>query len=78
MFYRLSMSIECVEVFFKIAGSGILGVGFFGFKNDLEDYDVDFDFEVLMKIVYGYLVFDWVDKDKEVIKLEFNNYKDYV
>ncbi|TEA41933.1 hypothetical protein DBR06_SOUSAS26810026, partial [Sousa chinensis] len=77
MFYRLSMPIECAEVFSKTAAGGIPGAGLFGPKNDLEDYDVDSDFEVLMKTAHGHLVPDRVDKDKEVTKPEFNNHKDY-
>uniref|UniRef100_A0A9L0TG55 Ryanodine receptor 2 n=1 Tax=Equus caballus TaxID=9796 RepID=A0A9L0TG55_HORSE len=77
MFYRLSMPIECAEVFSKTAGSGIPGAGLFGPKNDLEDYDADSDFEVLMKTAHGHLVPDRVDKDKEATKPEFNNHKDY-
>uniref|UniRef100_A0A8C4L8H4 Ryanodine receptor 2 n=1 Tax=Equus asinus asinus TaxID=83772 RepID=A0A8C4L8H4_EQUAS len=77
MFYRLSMPIECAEVFSKTAGGGIPGAGLFGPKNDLEDYDADSDFEVLMKTAHGHLVPDRVDKDKEATKPEFNNHKDY-
>ncbi|XP_022408783.1 ryanodine receptor 2 isoform X6 [Delphinapterus leucas] len=77
MFYRLSMPIECAEVFSKTAAGGIPGAGLFGPKNDLEDYDVDSDFEVLMKTAHGHLVPDRVDKDKEATKPEFNNHKDY-
>uniref|UniRef100_A0A452GAX0 Ryanodine receptor 2 n=1 Tax=Capra hircus TaxID=9925 RepID=A0A452GAX0_CAPHI len=77
MFYRLSMPIECAEVFSKTAAGGIPGTGLFGPKNDLEDYDVDSDFEVLMKTAHGHLVPDRGDKDKEATKPEFNNHKDY-
>uniref|UniRef100_A0A8C0DRH6 Ryanodine receptor 2 n=1 Tax=Balaenoptera musculus TaxID=9771 RepID=A0A8C0DRH6_BALMU len=77
MFYRLSMPIECAEVFSKTAAGGIPGASLFGPKNDLEDYDVDSDFEVLMKTAHGHLVPDRVDKDKEATKPEFNNHKDY-
>ncbi|KAF4018765.1 hypothetical protein G4228_010619 [Cervus hanglu yarkandensis] len=77
MFYRLSMPIECAEVFSKPAAGGIPGTGLFGPKNDLEDYDVDSDFEVLMKTAHGHLVPDRGDKDKEAAKPEFNNHKDY-
>lgn len=52
------------------------GTGLFG-PNDLEDYDVDSDFEVLMKTAHGHLVPDRGDKDKEATKPEFNNHKDY-
>nr|XP_037842113.1 ryanodine receptor 2 isoform X10 [Chlorocebus sabaeus] len=77
MFYRLSMPIECAEVFSKTVAGGLPGAGLFGPKNDLEDYDADSDFEVLMKTAHGHLVPDRVDKDKEATKPEFNNHKDY-
>uniref|UniRef100_A0A2I3GX59 Ryanodine receptor 2 n=1 Tax=Nomascus leucogenys TaxID=61853 RepID=A0A2I3GX59_NOMLE len=77
MFYRLSMPIECAEVFSKTVAGGLSGAGLFGPKNDLEDYDADSDFEVLMKTAHGHLVPDRVDKDKEATKPEFNNHKDY-
>ncbi|XP_072679041.1 ryanodine receptor 2 [Canis lupus baileyi] len=77
MFYRLSMPIECAEVFSKTVAGGLPGTGLFGPKNDLEDYDADSDFEVLMKTAHGHLVPDRVDKDKEATKPEFNNHKDY-
>nr|XP_045007932.1 ryanodine receptor 2 isoform X5 [Jaculus jaculus] len=77
MFYRLSMPIECAEVFSKTMAGGLSGAGLFGPKNDLEDYDVDSDFEVLMKTAHGHLVPDRIDKDKETPKPEFNNHKDY-
>ncbi|XP_006872072.1 PREDICTED: ryanodine receptor 2 [Chrysochloris asiatica] len=77
MFYRLSMPIECAEVFSKTATGGLPGAGLFGPKNDLEDYDADSDFEVLMKTAHGHLVPDRVDKEKEAPKSEFNNHKDY-
>ncbi|MEJ1284490.1 hypothetical protein NN561_015475 [Cricetulus griseus] len=77
MFYRLSMPIECAEVFSKTVAGGLPGAGLYGPKNDLEDYDVDSDFEVLMKTAHGHLVPDRIDKDKETPKPEFNNHKDY-
>ncbi|XP_075412509.1 ryanodine receptor 2 [Tenrec ecaudatus] len=77
MFYRLSMPIECAEVFSKPATGGLPGASFFGPKNDLEDFDADSDFEVLMKTAHGHLVPDRVDKEKETTKSEFNNHKDY-
>ncbi|XP_035136412.2 ryanodine receptor 2 isoform X12 [Callithrix jacchus] len=77
MFYRLSMPIECAEVFSKTVPGGLPGAGLFGPKSDLEDYDADSDFEVLMKTAHGHLVPDRVDKDKEATKPEFNNHKDY-
>ncbi|KAM8814823.1 ryanodine receptor 2 isoform 1-T1 [Rhynchonycteris naso] len=77
MFYRLSMPIECAEVFSRAPAGGLPGPGLFGPKNELEDYDVDSDFEVLMKTAHGHLVPDRVDKDKEATKQEFNNHKDY-
>uniref|UniRef100_A0A7M4FJ88 Ryanodine receptor 2 n=1 Tax=Crocodylus porosus TaxID=8502 RepID=A0A7M4FJ88_CROPO len=45
MFFRLSMPIECAEVFSKTPAGGLPGSGLFGPKNDLEDYDADSDFE---------------------------------
>ncbi|XP_059686655.1 ryanodine receptor 2 [Gavia stellata] len=45
MFFRLSMPIECAEVFSRSAAGGLPGSGLFGPKNDLEDYDADSDFE---------------------------------
>uniref|UniRef100_A0A8B9SCG5 Ryanodine receptor 2 n=1 Tax=Apteryx owenii TaxID=8824 RepID=A0A8B9SCG5_APTOW len=57
MFFRLSMPIECAEVFSRTAAGGLPGTGLFGPKNDLEDYDADSDFEVLMKTAHGHLVF---------------------
>jgi ryanodine receptor 2 len=77
MFYRLSMPIECAEVFSKTVPGGLPGAGLFGPKSDLEDYDADSDFEVLMKTAHGHLVPDRIDKDKEATKPEFNNHKDY-
>ncbi|KAL1784292.1 ryanodine receptor 2 [Sigmodon hispidus] len=77
MFYRLSMPIECAEVFSKTVTGGLPGAGLYGPKNDLEDYDMDSDFEVLMKTAHGHLVPDRIDKDKETPKPEFNNHKDY-
>ncbi|XP_031824383.1 ryanodine receptor 2 isoform X11 [Sarcophilus harrisii] len=77
MFYRLSMPIECAEVFSKTAAGGLPGNSLFGPKNDLEDYDADSDFEVLMKTAHGHLVPDRVEKEKEATKPEFNNHKDY-
>lgn len=77
MFYRLSMPIECAEVFSRPAAGALPGAGLFGPKNDLEDYDVDSDFEVLMKTAHGHLVPDRADKDKDTPKPEFNNHKDY-
>ncbi|KAM5301819.1 ryanodine receptor 2 isoform 4-T4 [Glossophaga mutica] len=77
MFYRLSMPIECAEVFSRPAAGALPGAGLFGPKNDLEDYDVDSDFEVLMKTAHGHLVPDRADKDKDAPKPEFNNHKDY-
>ncbi|KAK7820066.1 hypothetical protein U0070_022598 [Myodes glareolus] len=71
MFYRLSMPIECAEVFSKTVAGGLPGAGLYGPKNDLEDYDVDSDFEVLMKTAHGHLVPDRLDKDKETPKPEF-------
>lgn len=77
MFFRLSMPIECAEVFSKTPAGGLPGSGLFGPKNDLEDYDADSDFEVLMKTAHGHLVPDRVEREKEAAKPEFNNHKDY-
>ncbi|XP_074846207.1 ryanodine receptor 2 isoform X10 [Carettochelys insculpta] len=76
MFYRLSMPIECAEVFSKTTAGGLPGTSFFGPKSDLEDYDADSDFEVLMKTAHGHLVPDRTEKEKEATKMEFNNHKD--
>uniref|UniRef100_A0A8C3R4K8 Ryanodine receptor 2 n=1 Tax=Cyanoderma ruficeps TaxID=181631 RepID=A0A8C3R4K8_9PASS len=76
MFFRLSMPIECAEVFSRSAAGGLPGSGLFGPKNDLEDYDADSDFEVLMKTAHGHLVPDRTEKD--ATKPELNNHKDYV
>ncbi|XP_053238593.1 ryanodine receptor 2 isoform X14 [Podarcis raffonei] len=75
MFYRLSMPIECAEVFSKMPGGGVPSSGRLGPKNDLDDYDADSDFEVLMKTAHGHLVPDRIEK--EAVKSEFNNHKDY-
>ncbi|XP_062831265.1 ryanodine receptor 2 isoform X6 [Anolis carolinensis] len=75
MFYRLSMPIECAEVFAKMPGGGVPNSNLFGPKNDMDDFDADSDFEVLMKTAHGHLVSDRVEK--EVAKAEFNNHKDY-
>uniref|UniRef100_A0A8D0HN71 Ryanodine receptor 2 n=1 Tax=Sphenodon punctatus TaxID=8508 RepID=A0A8D0HN71_SPHPU len=77
VFYRLSMPIECAEVFSKISAGGLPGTNLFGPKNDLDDYDADSDFEVLMKTAHGHLVPDRIEKEKETNKSEFNNHKDY-
>ncbi|NXH47069.1 RYR2 protein, partial [Dicaeum eximium] len=76
MFFRLSMPIECAEVFSRSAAGGLPGSTLFGPKNDLEDYDADSDFEVLMKTAHGHLVPDRTEKD--ATKPELNNHKDYV
>ncbi|XP_074945907.1 ryanodine receptor 2 [Phalacrocorax aristotelis] len=76
MFFRLSMPIECAEVFSRSPAGGLPGSGLFGPKNDLEDYDADSDFEVLMKTAHGHLVPDRTEKD--ATKPELNNHKDYV
>lgn len=75
MFYRLSMPIECAEVFSKMPGGGLPSSSLFGPKTDLDDYDADSDFEVLMKTAHGHLVPDRAEK--EALKSEFNNHKDY-
>ncbi|XP_066850084.1 ryanodine receptor 2 isoform X2 [Anser cygnoides] len=78
MFFRLSMPIECAEVFSRTAAGGLPGTGLFGPKNDLEDYDADSDFEVLMKTAHGHLVPDRTEREKDATKSELNNHKDYV
>ncbi|NXC32298.1 RYR2 protein, partial [Campylorhamphus procurvoides] len=78
MFFRLSMPIECAEVFSRSAAGGLPGSGLFGPKNDLEDYDADSDFEVLMKTAHGHLVPDRAEREKDGTKPELNNHKDYV
>ncbi|XP_057876325.1 ryanodine receptor 2 isoform X2 [Melospiza georgiana] len=78
MFFRLSMPIECAEVFSRSAAGGLPGSGLFGPKNDLEDYDADSDFEVLMKTAHGHLVPDRTEREKDASKPELNNHKDYV
>ncbi|XP_051471006.1 ryanodine receptor 2 [Apus apus] len=78
MFFRLSMPIECAEVFSRSATGGLPGTGLFAPKNDLEDYDADSDFEVLMKTAHGHLVPDRTEREKDATKPELNNHKDYV
>ncbi|XP_066171777.1 ryanodine receptor 2 isoform X3 [Sylvia atricapilla] len=78
MFFRLSMPIECAEVFSRSAAGGLPGSGLFAPKNDLEDYDADSDFEVLMKTAHGHLVPDRTEREKDATKPELNNHKDYV
>ncbi|NXU18458.1 RYR2 protein, partial [Pardalotus punctatus] len=78
MFFRLSMPIECAEVFSRSAAGGLPGSGLFGPKNDLEDYDADSDFEVLMKTAHGHLAPDRTEREKDATKPELNNHKDYV
>ncbi|XP_058657166.1 ryanodine receptor 2 [Ammospiza caudacuta] len=78
MFFRLSMPIECAEVFSRSPAGGLPGSGLFGPKNDLEDYDADSDFEVLMKTAHGHLVPDRTEREKDATKPELNNHKDYV
>ncbi|XP_009462130.1 PREDICTED: ryanodine receptor 2 [Nipponia nippon] len=78
MFFRLSMPIECAEVFSRSAAGGLPGSGLFGPKNDLEDYDADSDFEVLMKTAHGHLVPDRTEREKDATKPELNNHKDYI
>uniref|UniRef100_A0A663N3J0 Ryanodine receptor 2 n=1 Tax=Athene cunicularia TaxID=194338 RepID=A0A663N3J0_ATHCN len=68
MFFRLSMPIECAEVFSRSAAGGLPGSGLFGPKNDLEDYDADSDFEVLMKTAHGHLVPDRTEREKDTTK----------
>uniref|UniRef100_A0A8C2U1P0 Ryanodine receptor 2 n=1 Tax=Coturnix japonica TaxID=93934 RepID=A0A8C2U1P0_COTJA len=78
MFFRLSMPIECAEVFSRTAAGGLPGTGLFGPKNDLDDYDADSDFEVLMKTAHGHLAADRTEREKDATKPELNNHKDYV
>ncbi|XP_021246752.1 ryanodine receptor 2 isoform X7 [Numida meleagris] len=78
MFFRLSMPIECAEVFSRTAAGGLPGTGLYGPKNDLEDYDADSDFEVLMKTAHGHLAADRTEREKDATKPELNNHKDYV
>uniref|UniRef100_A0A8C6KAB8 Uncharacterized protein n=1 Tax=Melopsittacus undulatus TaxID=13146 RepID=A0A8C6KAB8_MELUD len=68
MFFRLSMPIECAEVFSRSAAGGLPGTGFFSPKNDLEDYDADSDFEVLMKTAHGHLAPDRTEREKDATK----------
>uniref|UniRef100_A0A8D0E9V2 Ryanodine receptor 2 n=1 Tax=Salvator merianae TaxID=96440 RepID=A0A8D0E9V2_SALMN len=75
MFFRLSMPVECAEVFSKMPGGAVPSSNLFGAKNEFDDYDADSDFEVLMKTAHGHLVPDRVEK--EPVKSEFNNHKDY-
>ncbi|XP_041105563.1 ryanodine receptor 2-like [Polyodon spathula] len=75
-FYRLSMPVECAESFTRTAG-GSLSSSFFSPKKDLEDFDADSDFEVLMKTAHGHLGSIGPEKEKESLKDEFNNHKDY-
>uniref|UniRef100_A0A669P4X7 Ryanodine receptor 2 n=1 Tax=Phasianus colchicus TaxID=9054 RepID=A0A669P4X7_PHACC len=78
MFFRLSMPIECAEVFSRTTAGGLPGTGLFGPKNDLEDYDADSDFEVLMKTAHGHLAADRTEREKDATKPELNNHKDFV
>ncbi|RXM31020.1 hypothetical protein EOD39_7372, partial [Acipenser ruthenus] len=75
-FYRLSMPVECAESFTRTAG-GNLSSSFFSPKKNLEDFDADSDFEVLMKTAHGHLGSNGPEKEKESLKDEFNNHKDY-
>nr|XP_014340342.1 PREDICTED: ryanodine receptor 2 [Latimeria chalumnae] len=76
-FYRLSMPIECAEVFSRSTGGSLPSASFFSPKTDLEDYDADSDFEVLMKTAHGHLTSNGQEKEREIAKPEFNNHKDY-
>ncbi|MGH0130667.1 UNVERIFIED_CONTAM: hypothetical protein FKN15_003166 [Acipenser sinensis] len=75
-FFRLSMPVECAESFTRTAG-GSLSSSFFSPKKDLENFDADSDFEVLMKTAHGHLGSNGPEKEKESLKDEFNNHKDY-
>ncbi|KAG5262307.1 hypothetical protein AALO_G00273740 [Alosa alosa] len=74
VFYRLSMPIECAEVFCKSPGSTVPSNGrFFSSKKELEDLETESDFEVLMKSSHGHMGSNGPEKDTD----EFNNHKDY-
>nr|XP_015218325.1 PREDICTED: ryanodine receptor 2 isoform X6 [Lepisosteus oculatus] len=76
VFYRLSMPIECAETFAKPPGGTLpSGGGFFSPQKDLDDFDTDSDFEVLMKTAHGHLGSNGPEREKD--KDEFNNHKDY-
>uniref|UniRef100_A0A4W3IZU4 Ryanodine receptor 2 n=1 Tax=Callorhinchus milii TaxID=7868 RepID=A0A4W3IZU4_CALMI len=79
VFYRLSMPIECAEVFSKMPIGGLANTNILPQKNELEDFDADSDFEVLLKTAHGHLASATVEKEKEKegAKAEFNNHKDY-
>ncbi|XP_078504129.1 ryanodine receptor 2 [Lissotriton helveticus] len=77
MFYRLSMPIECAEVYSKINPAGLPATSLYLPKNELDDFDVESDFEVLMKTAHGHLVPERAEKEKETPKPELNNHKDY-
>uniref|UniRef100_A0A8B9CWR0 Ryanodine receptor 2 n=1 Tax=Anser brachyrhynchus TaxID=132585 RepID=A0A8B9CWR0_9AVES len=53
MFFRLSMPIECAEVFSRTAAGGLPGTGLFGPKNDLEDYDYKTTYYYSVRIFPG-------------------------
>ncbi|XP_043914983.1 ryanodine receptor 2 [Protopterus annectens] len=76
-FYRLSMPIECAEVFSKSALSALPSTNLFTAKSDLDDFEAESDFEVLMKTAHGHLTSSSIEKEKETAKPEFNNHKDY-
>ncbi|XP_072436665.1 ryanodine receptor 2 isoform X1 [Chiloscyllium punctatum] len=76
-FYRLSMPIECAEVFCKMSIGGLANTNILPQKNEIEDFDADSDFEVLMKTAHGHLASTTAEKEKESAKTEFNNHKDY-
>ncbi|KAJ1155514.1 hypothetical protein NDU88_008244 [Pleurodeles waltl] len=77
MFYRLSMPIECAEVYSKMNAAGLPASSLYLPKNELDDFDVESDFEVLMKTAHGHLVPERAEKEKETSKPELNNHKDY-
>ncbi|GCB66916.1 hypothetical protein scyTo_0005050, partial [Scyliorhinus torazame] len=77
VFYRLSMPLECAEVFCKMPIGSLANTNILPQKNEIEDFDADSDFEVLMKTAHGHLASATSEKEKESTKAEFNNHKDY-
>eukprot|EP00061_Rhincodon_typus_P011255 g36141.t1 len=71
------MPIECAEVFCKVSIGGLANTNILPQKNEIEDFDADSDFEVLMKTAHGHLASATAEKEKESAKTEFNNHKDY-
>ncbi|XP_039594621.1 ryanodine receptor 2 isoform X2 [Polypterus senegalus] len=78
VFYRLSMPVECAEGYSRTPGSSLPpSSSYISPKKDLEDFESDSDFEVLMKTAHGHLNSNGPEKEKDSIKDEFNNHKDY-